>query len=344
MKVQPGYAYEVSVIVVSFNTRDLLRECLQSIVSECERLPEGKTAEVLVVDNASKDDSAGMVEEEFCGFAPGSKATVKLIRSEVNLGFGAANNLALEQCGGRYPVLLNSDAFFHEGCLNRAIEYMDRQPEVGIGGARLVSRNGGWQPSSRLFHTIWNDTIVLTGLSAKFAKSKIFGAPDRTWASPDEPCATDWVPGAFLILRREAMERVGLFDPTFFLYYEEVDLCLRVKQAGYQVFYWPDVVVTHIGGESSRKMTNLKFSTASSQIELWRMRSTFLYYRKHHGAQTRLARWLEEGLYTLRVWRNRYSKAPGRRERGEDAVQLRALLRQAWRETRGGRVSPERPW
>ena len=262
----------------------------------------------------------------------------------MNLGFGAANNLALEAAQGRYPVLLNSDAFFHAGALRLAIEHMDAHPEAGIGGARQVGRDGSWQPSARSFHSIWGDLVVLTGLASRFPRSRIFGAPDRTWASPDEPAETDWLPGSFLILRREALLKTGLFDPAFFLYYEEVDLCRRMKAAGFRVLYWPEIVVTHIGGESSRQLRSLKFSESALQIVLWRMRSTLLYYRKHHGAQVWLARWLEEALYSLRWLRNVRSSHAARRVRAQDARHLIRLMRQAWNETHGGRVSPPRPW
>ena len=340
MNIRSSYPYAVSVIVVSFNTRDLLRECLQSILAECARLPQGLSAEVLVVDNASGDGSPEMVAREFST----SRIPVRLIRSHVNLGFGAANNLALNKAEGRYPVLLNSDAFFHPGALRLAAEHMDANPDAGIGGARQVGRNGSWQPSARSFHSIWHAALVLTGLSARFPRSRIFGAPDRTWADPLQPARVDWVPGSFLILRREALLKTGLFDPAFFLYYEEVDLCRRMKAAGYRVYYWPDIVVTHIGGESSRQLPSLKFSESDLQVVLWRMRSTLLYYRKHHGAKVWLARWLEEFLYTLRWLRNLRSSIPARRERAQEARLLIRLIHQAWQETEGGRVSPPRPW
>jgi GT2 family glycosyltransferase len=345
MQLLPSYGYQISIIVVSFNTRDLLRQCLESLLAECALLPNSADAEILVVDNSSRDGSAEMVTREFSS----SPIPVRLIRSDVNLGFGVANNLAAEAAQGRYLVLLNSDAFFHPGALRLAWEHMNADPAIGIGGARLVSREGAAQPSARCFHSIWRDALVLSGLSTRFPRSRIFGAPDRTWADPNLPAEVDWVPGAFSILRREALAKAGLFDPAFFLYYEEVDLCRRVKAAGFRVLYWPDVVVTHLAGESSRQLSSeqsrsLKFSETAAQVVLWRMRSTLLYYRKHHGAQARLALWLEESLYNLRRLRNRCSSDPARRERAQEAVLLLRLMRQAWRETDGGRVSPPRPW
>lgn len=334
------YDYQVSVIVISFNTRELLRECLTSLLAECARLPLPASAEVLVVDNGSLDGSAEMIEAA----SSSSHIPVRLFRSQVNLGFAAANNLAIEKARGRYLALLNSDAFFHPGALRLAIEHMDADPTVAIGGARLVGRDGAWQPSARSFPSIGRDALVITGLSARYPHSRFFGAPDRTWASPNHPAQVDWVPGAFSILRPEALQKTGLFDPAFFLYCEEVDLCRRVKAAGFRVFYWPDIVVTHIGGESSRQLRSLKFSTIGSQVVLWRMRATLLYYRKHHGSQAWLARWLEEAIYILRRLRNRVSSDPARLDRADEAKVLLGLMRQAWKETGGGRVSPPRPW
>jgi GT2 family glycosyltransferase len=347
--LQPSYPHTVSILIVSFNTRDLLRECLDSALAECAQLPAPLTAEILVVDNASSDLSAEMVDIEFLhneetAGSEISPTPIRLLRSPVNLGFAAANNLAIEAAQGRYLVLLNSDAFFHPGSLARAIAHMDADPTCAIGGARLVSRDGAPQPSARCFPSIFRDALVLTGLADRHPRSRIFGSPDRTWADPNLPASVDWVPGAFSILRREALAKTGLFDPAFFLYYEEVDLCRRVKSAGFRVLYWPGVVVTHIGGESGRQLTSLKFSSTGSQVVLWRMRATLLYYRKHHGAQVWLARWLEEALYTLRHLRNRRDLDPLRYDRSQEALHLRQLLRQAWRETNAGRTSPPRPW
>jgi GT2 family glycosyltransferase len=334
----PSYPFDVSIIVVSFNTQAMLRQCLQSVLAECGR--HALAAEILVVDNASSDGSADMVNREFAA----SSAPVRLIRSEVNLGFGVANNLAFEQAGGRYLVLLNSDAFFHSGALSLALEHMDADPSAGIGGGRLVGRDGQAQPSARTFPSIWIDAFVYTGLSARYPRSRIFGAPGRTWADLNQPAEVDWMPGAFLIVRREALVKAGLFDPAFFLYYEEVDLCRRVKAAGFRIQNWPDIVVTHIGGESSRQLPSLMLSTHAREVVLWRMRSTLLYYRKHRGWQARLAMYLELFLYSLRRLRNHRSSNPARRQRGDEAAQLKSLLRQAWRETHGGRVSPPQPW
>ena len=325
---------DASIIIVSFNTREILRECLQSVIRESANL----VVEILVVDNNSLDGSPQMVEAEF--------PQVQLLRSEINLGFGSANNLALAHARGRYFVLLNSDAFFQSASLEVAIRHMDETPECGLAGGRLIGRDGSWQPSARSFHTITRDLIVLTGLAARFPKSRFFGQFDRTWADQRQAATVDWVPGAFSIIRPTAIEKTGFFDPAFFLYYEEVDLCRRIKQAGYTIWYWPDIVVVHIGGESSRqvKLKTQDISSRSAQVDMWRMRSTLLYYRKYHGSKASIAKWLEIAMYRVTVMRNRFSRLPLRRERERHHLTLIALMKQAWKDTCGGRVSPPRPW
>jgi GT2 family glycosyltransferase len=324
--------FDASIIIISFNTKMILKECLESVIRESANL----RVEIFVVDNHSADGSAEMVEQEF--------PDVRLIRSDVNLGFGAANNVALEQARGRYFVLLNSDAFFQSSALELAIQHMDATADCGLGGGLLVGRDGSWQPSARTFHSLLGDFLVLTGLAAKFPKSKFFGGFDRTWADVKEAASVDWVPGAFSIIRPRALVKSGIFDPAFFLYYEEVDLCVRIKQAGYSIWYWPDIVVVHIGGESSRQLKTLEFSSQAAQVVMWRMRSTLLYYRKHHGAQAYFAKVLENTLARVTVLRNKFSKSPARKERGKRYSTLIALMNQAWKDTRGGRVSPPRPW
>jgi GT2 family glycosyltransferase len=332
VQTEQGSEVDASIIIVSFNTRDVLRECLQSVARETA----GLTTETIVVDNHSSDGSAEMVEAEF--------PAVHLIRSEVNLGFGAANNVALRRARGKYFVLLNSDAFLDPNALHLAIAHMEATPRCGLGGGLLVGRDRAWQPSARAFHSLRGDAIVYLGLAGKYPKSKLFGSFDRTWADVNEAAAVDWVPGAFSIVRPKALEDAGLFDESFFLYYEEVDLCRRIKSAGYSVWYWPVVVITHLGGESSRKLKSLEFSSQAAQVVLWRMRSTLLYYRKHHGSQAVLAKWMEILLYAKTMWRNRWSKDPARREKSRRSRTLIALMQQAWKETQGGRVSPPRPW
>jgi len=324
--------FDVSIVIVSFNTLAVLRECLQSVYREVGSL----RVQVIVVDNASSDGSPAMIEREF--------PDVVLILSDVNLGFGRANNLGFEAARGRYVVLLNSDAFLSGGSLERSVAHMDAEPSAGLGGGRLIGRDGSKQPSARMFPTVWNDLIVLSGFAARFPQSRFFGRFDRTWANEDAAAAVDWVPGAYSIIRAEALAAAGPFDPRFFLYYEEVDLCKRIKQKGYSIWYWPDVSVVHIGGESSRQVTSLELSRTGAQLTLWRMRSTLLYYRKHHGLGARVAMLVEVAWFWMQSQRRRLSRDPERRARARADRLMVSMMGQAWSETRGGRLSPAQPW
>lgn len=327
---------DVTILLVSFNTCALTRQCLHELYAEIARMQRPRTVEVLVVDNASRDDSAAMIEREF--------PAVHLMRTTENLGFAGGNNLGMQQARGRHLLLLNTDAFFAPGALEVALDSFEADQNIGVLGARLVGRDGSSQPSARSFHSLWMDAITLSGLASRFPRSTIFGAPDRTFADPLLPADVDWVPGAFFLLRRTALEQTGLFDADFFLYYEEVDLCRRMIAAGYKVRYEPRVIVTHWGGESSRQIHERTVVDRNAQVVLWRMRGTLLYYRKHYGMQARLACMLETLLYRLRIVRNRSSKHVWRRERALEARLLLSLMQRAWRETNGGRISPPQPW
>jgi GT2 family glycosyltransferase len=327
------YLFDVSILVVSLNTRNILRECLKSIISSSGSL----RVQVIVVDNASTDGSREMVEEEF--------PQALLIRSEVNLGFGRANNVGFQAARGRYIVLLNSDAFLTEGALEASVRHMDENPRAGLGGGRLVGRDGSWQPSARKFPSVIDDMIVRSGLASRFPRSSFFGRFDRTWANVMETAEVDWVPGAFSIIRAEALAEAGAFDPRFFLYYEEVDLCRRLKRLNYQIWYWPDITVIHIGGESSRQVPAMDMSRSGSQLTLWRMRSTLLYYRKHSGLLVAMLAMACEVLwYCQRFIRMRCSSNPERRAGAEGEKRLVAIMARAWRETKGGKLSPVQPW
>ena len=324
---------DVSVVIVSFNTREVLRECLQTLDRETSKV----TYETIVIDNASADGSGDMVEKEF--------PRVKLFRSAVNLGFAAANNRGFVLARGRYVSQLNSDAFVHPGALDLAVKHMDAKPKVGLSGGRLVGRDGSWQPSVRKFPSPLNEALTLTGLADKYRRSRLFGRADKTWADPLESGPADWVPGAFTLIRHEVLERLGHLDERFFLYFDDVNLCRRVKALGYAVWYFADVVVTHLGGESARAVSHLRLSSSGAQLVLWRMRSQLLYHLKYHGA---FGAWLTMMLETswnwMRARHNSRPKRPAQAGKAQEARNVIAIMRQAWHETRGGQVCPPRPW
>lgn len=322
----------ISILIVSFNTKDVLRECLESVQLASTNL----AVETIVVDNHSKDDSVKMVRNEF--------PWVRVIESQENLGFGRANNLAFEAARGRYIVLLNSDAFLQKNTLCLSLEKMQADPSVGLAGGRLIGRDGELQPSARMFPNPLRQLLIISGMADKYAASRFFGQADRTWADPMQPAEVDWVPGAYSIIPASVLHKHGFFDPRFFLYYEEVDLCLRIQNEGYKIMYWPDICVVHVGGESSRQVKTEEMSQTGAQLVLWRMRSTLLYYRKHAGSTAIVVRWLEELWYLLRGWRNRLRTGEAAQTEVRNQERLAGLMVRAWGETNGGRVSPPQPW
>jgi GT2 family glycosyltransferase len=203
---------------------------------------------------------------------------VELIENETNVGFGRANNQALPFMRGRFFLLLNTDAFVATNTLLTTINYMDTHPRCGVLGVKLVGESGNLQPSCRYFPTPWNVFLAKTGLNHIFRGTRL--VDDMDWGH-DAIRECDWVPGCYYLVRREVVDRVGLFDPRFFLYFEEVDHCQAVRGDGWNVTFYPFASVVHIGGESAKSRGPL--SAAGLQISELQIESELLYFRKHHG-------------------------------------------------------------
>ena len=321
---------ELSVLVVTYNSQRYIGPLLDALALQLAPLD----AEVVVVDNASHDGTADRVAHHHPG--------VRLVRSEHNLGFAAGNNLAARHARGRMLLLLNPDALPEPGAIARGLALMAAHPGVGMAGGLLLDAQGAPQPSGRMFPTLLQEALVLTGLAARFPRSRWFGRFDRTWADPEAAAAVDWVPGAFAFVRRALFDGLGGFDERFFLYYEEVDLCRRLQAAGFAVQLWPELRVHHVGGESARTVQGQAVAKAGSQLTLWRARSGLLYYRKNHGWLAACAvNRLERGWHALRGWR---AGIAGQADKAAESASLRGLLARAWNDTLGGRVAPPRPW
>lgn len=321
---------DLSILIVTYNSARLIGRLLEQLAQELQ----GLAAEVIVVDNASRDDTAGLVRQQH--------PWVRLIASPDNLGFAAANNLAAQQASGRYLLLLNPDAIPAPGALARGIALMDRHPAAGLAGGELRGPDGSRQPSARMFPTLRDELFTLSGLAAKHPDSPFLARLDRRWTDPEQAALVDWIPGAFVFIPASVFRALGGFDERFFMYYEEVDLCRRLQQAGHEIHYWPELKAMHIGGESAKTVQSARISKAGSQLESWRMRSALLYYRKHHGARgTHGLYWIEWGWHKLRQLKARLA---GQVEKAVDFALHCQQLEQAWRDTDGGRVSPPRPW
>ena len=262
-----GNDCDVTVVIVNYNTRHLLAECLESLW----RSSDGVRLQVVLIDNASRDGSPDFILERFAG-------RCDVVFNDANVGFGRANNQAVPLARGRHLLLLNTDAFVHRGSLAAAVAHLDDHPGVGILGARLESRDGSLQPSCRYFPTPWNEFLLGTGLGRFFPRSR--AVDDLKWDHRSLR-ACDWVPGCFYLVRREVVEQVGLFDPRFFLYYEEVDHCFAAKRAGWAVEYFPETTVVHLGGESAA--TDGPLEGASRQVSRLAIESAMLFHRKRYG-------------------------------------------------------------
>ncbi len=260
----------LSIIIVSYNTREILKECLRRVAA----YSQGIDLETIVVDNASTDDSPDMIRSEF--------SDVVLIESKKNLGFAGGNNLGIRMATGRYVLLLNSDAYLLPGTLQSTVSFMENTSDCGVLGVKLIGEDGGMQPCARSLPDPWLKFLVISGIAARFPESKWFGGPDHSWWSHDSPKDVGWVPGAYFLIRREVVDTIGVLDERYFLYFEETDYCLQAVRAGWRVMILPDVSVIHLGGESS-KTTRQRMSTKGKQLIQYRLQSEFMYYRKNFG-------------------------------------------------------------
>jgi hypothetical protein len=256
----------LSTIVVNYNTGRLLPDMFAAL----DRAANGIDMRCILVDNASSDDSMAVLRDSF--------PHQLVLANESNVGFGRANNQALPYVDGGYVLLLNTDAFVAPDTLSGTIEYMESHPECGVLGVRLIGRDGVLQPCCRYFPTPLNVFLARTGLGRFFPWVRMVDDMDWDHASVRE---CDWVPGCYYLVRREVIDKVGLFDPRYFLYYEEVDHCRRVKDAGWKVVFYPHTSVVHIGGESAKSVGEL--TEGGRQISALQIESELLYFRKHHG-------------------------------------------------------------
>lgn len=256
----------LDILIVNYNTANLLAP----MFAACDAATQGLQVRYWVVDNASRDDSVAVLRQQY------PHAGLEVNTS--NVGFGRANNQLLKHVQGDYVLLLNTDAFVAPDTLQRTLAYMQANPRCGVLGVKLVGRDCTLQPSCRYFPTPWNVFLSRTGLARFMPKTRMVDDMEWDHASVRE---CDWVPGCYYLVRREVLDQVGLFDPRYFLYYEEVDHCKRVKDAGWQVVYFPDTTVVHIGGESAKSVEAL--SDAGRQISALQIESELLYFRKHSG-------------------------------------------------------------
>lgn len=295
---------DVSVIVVNWNTRDLLAECLDSVLKTTGNLG----VELIVVDNASHDGSREMVCERF--------PAVRLIANATNEGFARANNQGIALGQGRYLLLLNSDAVVTPGAVEALLGLARAEPRAGIVGAQLLYPGGAFQASHTPFPNVWQEFLILTGLG------RLCWGPWYPSRGPEEekgPQVVDYVEGACMLVRREAVEEVGGLDEGYFMYAEEVDWCYSMKKRDWQVWYQPGARIIHHGGGSSRHRRPQR------EADLYCSRVRF--FRKHYGnpAAGRLKA-LIYGLTAVKIGAHAFLRLISRGRWGRPIVRMSSLV------------------
>lgn len=255
----------LSVVIVSWNVRDLLRRCLDSVLRSAQlcNLP----CQVIVVDSDSSDGSQAMVGEFF--------PQVELVPCQTNVGFVKGNNLGVSRSNGEYILLLNPDTEVVHDALQQMVDYLESHPPVGALGPRLLDPQGSTQSSRRRFPTLAAGLVESTMFQPCFENSSLLRHYYYLDRSPDEEQEVDWVVGACLLIRREAWETVGSLDENIFMYSEELDWCHRAKSKGWKIVYLPSARVIHYEAQSSNQV--------SGQRHIFFQTSKVYYFRKHHG-------------------------------------------------------------
>ncbi len=233
---------ELSVIIVSFNVRDLLRKCLFSVKSASEFID----CEIFVIDNNSEDDSVGMVINEY--------PDVKLIINKVNSGFSAANNQAIKKSQGRFVLLLNPDTVVEKDTFSKCIDFMNIHADAGALGIRMIDGEGRFLPESkRAFPTPGTAFFKTFGFSFLFPKSPVLNKYYLPLTDILQTSLTEVISGAYMFIRRDALEKSGLLDEDFFLYGEDIDLSYRLLQTKYNNYYFPEASIVHFKGKSTSR-------------------------------------------------------------------------------------------
>lgn len=261
---------DISVIILNYNTRDLTRVCLAAL----HATNTGPyRMEIILCDNGSQDGSIEMVRKEFPG--------VVIIDNKKNLGFAAGNNPGIRRAAGRYVLLLNSDTEVPLTALADMIAFMDRYPAAGAGTAALLLPDGSMDPAChRGFPTPWVSFTYLSGLEKLFSASRLFGEYHQGYKRLSEVHEVDCISGAFFMVRREVVERVGLLDEEYFMYGEDIDWAFRIRKAGWKILFNPHVTVLHKKKQSGRSHVS---RSRRIQGEIYFHTYNWLFYRKNYA-------------------------------------------------------------
>jgi len=261
-------SHDLSIVIVNWNVRDLLRRCLNSVTgSSMPGKQKRLSLQLIVVDNASSDGSVQMLRSEF--------PQIELIANERNLGFTRGNNQGISVSDGRHALLLNPDTEVLDDALGEMVAYMDEHPGVGVLGPQLIYADGRVQSSRRRFPGLDTAFLESTFLQQSFPHSSILSRYYVLDRAEDETQEVDWLVGACLLMRRRALDEVGPLDERFFMYSEEMDWCYRAKKQGWKVVYLPAARVIHHEGKSSEQVLPVR------HIQF--QRSKVLFFKKHRG-------------------------------------------------------------
>lgn len=255
---------DLTVSIVNTNNRVQLQACLQSITQNTR----GVSLELFVVDNASTDGSGDMLARDF--------PRVTVLRNDERMGFAACHNRALERGTGRYLIILNDDTAIFPGCFETLVQFMDAHPDAGACGPRLLNPDGSLQRTGNRFPTLLFGIFEALSLNRLFPNNPVRRRDQYAGWDRSTTREVDAVSGAALLIRATAMQQIGLLDPNFFIYSEEIDWCYRLHRGGWKVYYVPDARLTHFGGQSTAARAPQKFHDIH-----W---ASFLYYyQKHFG-------------------------------------------------------------
>ncbi|OGG03803.1 hypothetical protein A2Z33_04940 [Candidatus Gottesmanbacteria bacterium RBG_16_52_11] len=279
---------DVSIVIVSYNTSELLRKCLVSVAEGTGRL----TVETVVVDNGSQDGSAAMVRRQF--------PDVRIIPLDRNTGFSKANNIGMKHATGRYVLLLNSDCELDKNTLPEMAAFLDQKPVAGAATCRLNLSDGSIDPAChRGFPTPWASLAYLSGLERLFPTTRLFGGYHMGYQKSGSQHEVDCISGAFFMVRKELIRPVGNLDEDYFMYAEDIDWCYRIKKAGWQIWYNPDVSTVHRKKQSGRRHPERRVRIAA---ELEFHRNNLKFYRKHYRHfYNPLVSALVEAAYAVRL-------------------------------------------
>lgn len=313
---------DVSVIIVNWNTRDILRDCLDSVYAQTK----GISFEVIVIDNASSDGSADLVKRSF--------PDVHLIENMENRGFAAANNQGMRLAAGRYVLLLNSDTVVLDNAIARMAAFAEGQSRAGVIGCRVLNADRTMQRTCFMYPSPLNMLLAASYLYKLLPGSRLFGREQMTWWGRDDVREVEVVTGCFMLVRRQAIDQVGLMDESFYMYGEETDWCFRFHQGGWKVMFAPSGQIIHLGGASSRRVANEMILQLQAGI------LQFLY--KHRSRWAYLAGCILMGVFLLLripLWLAKMLWPPsGRREAWSRVVVYAAGLSRilhGWRGLRG---------